>query len=64
MAESPSTPPEALAVSPDHAARMLDLSRRTVDRMIHRGEIRAVRMGGRIVRIPRSEIERLIRGAS
>ena len=40
----------------------LQISEKTVRNRINNGEIHAVRLGKRIVRIPRTEIERLRRG--
>ena len=47
------------AYSPTEVASRLGCSRRTVDRAIRRGEIRAVRIGG-LVRISRREIDRIL----
>jgi excisionase family DNA binding protein len=42
------------------ALEALDISRPTLDRMIARGDISVVRVSERTVRIPESEIRRLI----
>lgn len=46
--------------SPDDVARMLGVSRRTIHRRIADGSIAHVRLGPRIVRIPASEVARLL----
>ena len=53
------TTPGELAVDPAEAGRLLGLSRRSVDRAIGRGELRAVHVGGRVI-VPRVEIDRLL----
>lgn len=55
----PAIVPEALSV--ERVAGLLDLCERTILRMIHRGELYAVKIG-RQHRIPRDEIARLRRG--
>lgn len=57
MTHSPPVVP--LTLSAEEAAIALGISRRSVDRAIARGEIRAVRIGGRVV-IPRGEIARVL----
>mgnify|MGYP003662360638 FL=1 len=42
-------------------ARFLNVSKRTVQRMIKRGELRAYRIGG-VMRIPPHALEQLLRG--
>lgn len=49
-------------VSPNRAAERLDVSRKTIDRMIAAGEIRAARVSARRLSIPESEIERILAG--
>jgi excisionase family DNA binding protein len=44
------------------AADELKISERSLRSLIAAGEVRAVRLGKRIVRIPRAEIERLASG--
>lgn len=44
---------------PDEIARMLNISRRTVYRKVRKGEIKAYKIG-KLIRIPRDEIERII----
>ena len=41
-------------------AAILDVSIETVSRRIKAGDIKAVKVGSRLVRIPRSEVERLL----
>jgi len=41
---------------PDEVAHILDISRRSVYRLIARGELMAVRPGKRLLRIPRDEL--------
>ena len=48
-----------LAVSIPKAAEMLDCSSATVRRAIERGEIRAVRLLGKVI-VPVAELERLL----
>jgi len=55
-------PPNVTALRPERAAKALDVSRRTIDRMIARGELAAIRIG-KAVRIPLSELERLVSAA-
>lgn len=45
------------------AMARLTVSRPTLDRMIKSGELEAIRISRRVVRIRESELERLIRGA-
>jgi excisionase family DNA binding protein len=49
----------ALVLSVDEFASALRVNRRTIIRMIDRELIRAVRVG-RVLRIPRSELDRLL----
>jgi len=56
---SVSATPQLLRV--DEAATILNVSSKTIRRLIARGDLRVVRIG-RLVRIPSSEIERLIAG--
>jgi len=41
------------------AARLLSLSRNTISRMIATGKLKAIKLGPRQIRIPRSAIESL-----
>lgn len=50
---------DVLAFSPAEAGRRLGIHRRSVVRAIQRGELRAVRLGRRVL-VPRAEIERLL----
>jgi excisionase family DNA binding protein len=55
--------PEVLTV--DQAAVVLQVSPRTIRNLIEQGRLRAVHLGGRpgtSLRIPKSEIDRLLRG--
>lgn len=52
---------EVLAYSAKGTAQVLDVGLRSVRRAIARGEIRTVRFGRRVL-IPRSEIDRFLRG--
>ncbi|MCQ9367318.1 helix-turn-helix domain-containing protein [Brevibacterium sp. 91QC2O2] len=52
------TKPEALSVN--DAAEILGLSAYTCRELIHEGHIRAVRIGKRAIRVPRTEIDRLL----
>ena len=54
----PKTAVKALAVSVPDAAKMLGIGRNTGYEAVKRGDIRAVKIGGRIV-VPLSEIKRL-----
>jgi excisionase family DNA binding protein len=47
----------------NEAARMLRVSRATVTRWVRLGQLRAVRLPSGGIRIPRKEIERLLRQA-
>ena len=47
-------------LTPDEAAEYLKVTRRTIDRWIMDGTIKASKIG-RVVRIKRSEIERLLK---
>ena len=46
-------------LSPADVARLLSMSRWTVYAWVYRGKLRAVK-AGRLLRIPRSEIDRLV----
>ena len=46
-------------LSPADVARLLSMSRWTVYSWVYRGKLRAVK-AGRLLRIPRSEIDRLV----
>jgi excisionase family DNA binding protein len=46
-------------VSLIEAARMLDLDKRTVLGMVRRGQLAGLRIGSRLWRFPRAEVERL-----
>ncbi len=50
---------EQLAVSVPKAAKMLDCSSATVRRAIERGDIRAIRLLGKVI-VPVVELERLL----
>lgn len=52
---------EQICIGREEAARALDLSLRGVDYLIARGQIKAIRVGRRVL-IPRTEIERFVRG--
>lgn len=55
-----STPqPGPMAVRPAEAARLLSVTRRTLDRMVLRGDVRATRVGGCVL-VPVRELERLL----
>lgn len=41
-------------------AALLDISIETVSRRIKSGDVRAIKVGSRLIRIPRSEVERLL----
>lgn len=49
-------PPELLTV--DQAAKALAVCRKTVDRLVARGKLKAVRLGKRGLRVPVAEIRR------
>lgn len=53
--------PERL-LSVRRAAARLDISPRQLYRMIQRGELGAVQLGQRMMRIPASEVDRLVSG--
>ena len=46
--------------SPAEAAHMLSVSRRTVFRHIHDGRLQAAKIGPRLVRIPREELDKML----
>ncbi len=50
---------ERLALKPIRAAKMLDVSRSNIYKLIGSGEIHAIRFGG-VWRIPLAEIQRLL----
>jgi excisionase family DNA binding protein len=56
-------PPAAAFITLEAAAAHLGISRRVLDGMIKRGELRPTRLGKRIVRVSVAELERLARGA-
>ena len=51
-------------VSPRQVAAALNVSRTAVDRMIARGELDAIRVGPRLVRIPRESFLRMLETAA
>jgi len=55
---SESTEPEFLG--PRDVARILDVDRRTVRRWIETGELAASRLGPKLIRIRRSELDRFV----
>lgn len=61
--QSPTLPPGRDAFTVDEFATRWNVSPRTVERAIARGEIK-VRRIGRLVRIPAKEVRRLLGGAS
>lgn len=52
--------PVAAPLTREEAAEMLRVSIRTVDRMISAGTLRKIPLAGRLVRIPRYEVEALL----
>ena len=58
---SHSVSPKAALLRVDEAAAILKVSSKTVRRLLAQGDLKAVRVG-RLVRIPSSEIDRLIAG--
>ena len=50
-------------LTPAEVAELLRVSKRTVLRWVETGELRAFRFGPRLLRIPRSEVERFLRKA-
>jgi len=52
-----SSHPEAISLQ--EAARILSLSESTIRRLIRHGQLEAIRLGPRLLRIPRSELARL-----
>jgi excisionase family DNA binding protein len=56
MAPDPGEPP--LYASPARAAALLDVSRDTIDRAVQSGELKAVRLRGRVL-ISRASFDRL-----
>jgi len=50
----------ALAFSYEQTAKKLNCSPRTVFTMVANGQLRAIRLGRRLVRIPLAEIERFL----
>lgn len=62
MAQAPKTHPvERLAVKPEEAARLLDVSRGTIYNMMSRGELASFQIG-RSRRIPVAAIKALLAG--
>lgn len=59
ISELPALPGQQL-FSRRTLAAMLDVSIETVSRRIKMGDIKAIKVGNRLVRIPRSEVERLL----
>ena len=59
VSELPSLPGQQL-FSRRSVAAMLDISIETVSRRIKNGDLKSVKVGTRLVRIPRSEVERLL----
>lgn len=57
---SSSVQPARLALRVAEAATMLGVSRSALYELIYKREIGVVRLGGRSIRIPRSEIDRLL----
>jgi excisionase family DNA binding protein len=51
---------DRLAISRNEMARLLDVSLRTVDRLIAHHEIPVLRVGSRLVRIPMSSLHAFI----
>jgi excisionase family DNA binding protein len=51
-----------VALTVDDFGAALDIDRRTVIRMIDAGHVRAVRVGTKLIRIPRSELDRILAG--
>ena len=48
--------PEKTFLRPDEVAEILEISRRSVYRLIKQGELMAMRVGDRPLRIPRKEL--------
>lgn len=59
--DHPTTEAHPVAHKLTSAAQRLDMSRRTLERFVATGRVRVVRLG-RTVRVPESEIQRLLRG--
>ena len=57
MAKNTEHPPEPLAITRHDAKAQLGVSLQTLDRLIARGELRAVRAGRRVL-VPRDECAR------
>ena len=51
---------DRLAFSRSEVADMLGVSLATIERMIHAGKLRAIRVGRRRILVPRTELERLL----
>lgn len=51
----------AEVLTPDEVAKLLRVSKRTVERLCQSGKLRAIRVG-RLWRIPRSSLEEFLRG--
>lgn len=56
--------PARLAVPPEVAAEMLSITPTYLKWLIRSGKLRAVRLGHRTLRVPVSEIERLLSSGS
>lgn len=53
-----------MMIDKDEAAERLGVSRNFIDNLIKKGELKFVKLGTRTVRIPESEIDRIIAGAA
>ena len=62
MAARKKSAPASLVLSPSEVASLLGVCRKTVDRRIADGSLKAIRLGG-IIRISRQSIDDLIAGA-
>jgi excisionase family DNA binding protein len=61
-AQNASPPQEAALLTLDQVAAILQISRRTVQRLIQAGELPALKLGHRTVRLPAGSVRRFIYG--
>jgi excisionase family DNA binding protein len=55
-------PPDAVLLTLDQVAALLQVSKRTVQRLVREGELQAIRLGHRTVRLSAASIHRFIDG--
>lgn len=60
MGEPSTAASKKFMVSPDDAAAMLSVDRKTVMRFIHAGKLKASKLSPKVIRIRVSDIEKLV----